>query len=73
MVMTSIPGVGRAVKNIRVTARKSGREWSFGLPWDGRREEALAFLAGLRDEGAEIIVHDSIILERREDYVDSKR
>jgi hypothetical protein len=72
MVVTSIPGVGRAVK---VTARKGGREWSFGLPWgNGRRREALAFLAGLRDEGVEeIIVHNSIILERREDYVDSER
>jgi hypothetical protein len=65
----------RTVKGIEVTARKGRREWTFRLPWgNGRRREALAFLAGLRDEGVEeIIVHNSIILERREDYVDSER
>jgi hypothetical protein len=64
----------RTVKGIEVTARKGRRQWTFGLPWDGRRREALAFLEGLWDEGVgEIILHNPIILERREDYVDSQR
>jgi hypothetical protein len=72
--MIVAPELG-AVKGIKVTARKGGREWTFSLPWgNGRREAALRFLEGLKAEGVEeIIVCGPIsISERRENYVGQK-
>jgi hypothetical protein len=75
MTVTSIPRSRGVVKAAQVTARKGGRRWTFRLLWgDGRREEALRFLEGLKAEGVEeIIVCGPIsISERREEPCGSK-